>query len=299
MDNYTNIAPVRTYSTPPGRSVFYVCTNVTFNGKTPKHKIVANYWKSFRPEVDGETPVGGFNVQSNSRVGYGHFDAYSPYYGLTNNETIWTNISQVSAGRYTNGWIILMDRNNNGNVGDFNKSTGEYRQNVGEKIHKVHFEGIPTFPSSGTGPVEITSIDLSGYMDVDNDGIPDYWEKQNELYTSFHNIIDTTNFSPSQDYDGDGMNDLEEYIAGTNPTNANSPNSQFSLNVNPSPSISFNSLEGRLYNVEKATNLVESNAWKPYSTNIVGNDSELVLPITNNAPAEYFRVKAKLSPDSF
>lgn len=50
------------------------------------------------------------------------------------------------------------------------------------------------------------------YRDADGDGIPDWWEEQ-----YFGSI---TNCAPDADPDGDGMPNLLEYLADTNPTNA-------------------------------------------------------------------------------
>jgi DNA-binding MarR family transcriptional regulator len=51
----------------------------------------------------------------------------------------------------------------------------------------------------------------SSDSDMDQDGLPDYWEEE-----YFGNI---TNYSASDDPDGDGLTNLEEYQNGTNPTN--------------------------------------------------------------------------------
>jgi hypothetical protein len=51
------------------------------------------------------------------------------------------------------------------------------------------------------------------YRDADGDGIPDWWEQQ-----YFGSI---TNCAPGADPDGDGMPNLFEYLADTNPTQAN------------------------------------------------------------------------------
>jgi hypothetical protein len=50
------------------------------------------------------------------------------------------------------------------------------------------------------------------YLDEDGDGIPDSWEQQ---YFGPAN-----NCAPGADPDGDGMSNLSEYLADTNPTNA-------------------------------------------------------------------------------
>ena len=57
-------------------------------------------------------------------------------------------------------------------------------------------------------------VNASG-LDIDNDGLPDAWENS---YTP-PGAAGLGN-SPGADYDGDGLTDLQEFQAGTNPTNS-------------------------------------------------------------------------------
>ncbi len=53
--------------------------------------------------------------------------------------------------------------------------------------------------------------DLKGGIDVNRNGVPDSWEIAN-----FGNL---TTVTATSDYDGDGVKDVQEYFAGTNPKN--------------------------------------------------------------------------------
>ncbi|MDZ8118371.1 S8 family serine peptidase [Pontiella agarivorans] len=115
------------------------------------------------------------------------------------------------------------------------------------------------FPESGTYSIEVTHADelqdgeqhysliTSGAVsDADQDGLPDVWE--NRFFQTF------TGSEISDDSDGDGLNNLEEYIAGSDPTD---PASTFSIaSVYPLPVtnenpvvIKWDGLPGRIYRV--------------------------------------------------
>ena len=76
--------------------------------------------------------------------------------------------------------------------------------------------------------------------DTDGDGMLDSWEQQ------YFNTISPTS---DTDTDGDGFTNLDEFIAGTNPTNANS---LFNINVlgsNNNFIIQWNAVDNKIYNV--------------------------------------------------
>jgi hypothetical protein len=61
------------------------------------------------------------------------------------------------------------------------------------------------------GLTNCPAFDSGSYADNDWDGIPDGWETDKG---------GTNNFSRLGDYDGDGLTDYEEYVLGTDPTDA-------------------------------------------------------------------------------
>jgi hypothetical protein len=67
----------------------------------------------------------------------------------------------------------------------------------------------------------VTSSPVALWADSNGNGIPDWWEMQ-----YFGNL----NQSAAGDYDGDGVDNLDEYLEGTNPTNAASYDPRLHLN---------------------------------------------------------------------
>jgi hypothetical protein len=97
------------------------------------------------------------------------------------------------------------------------------------------------------------SLLVSGLVsDEDEDGLPDYWE---------YGYFDTmTGGMTAADADGDGMDNLSEYIAGSSPID---PDSVFRITSGHSPSstgsppfvITWDGVPGRIYSVYRFHNL--------------------------------------------
>ena len=71
--------------------------------------------------------------------------------------------------------------------------------------------------ASNTGGVLSSAAYLTVLADSDSDGLPDAWMTQ---YLGHLTGQAGDHSLPADDYDGDGMKNLQEYVAGTNPTNA-------------------------------------------------------------------------------
>jgi hypothetical protein len=143
----------------------------------------------------------------------------------------------------------------------------------------------------GAAPVLMTNtlvqLDVS---DFDNDGIPAYWE---ELHFG-----GTTNAVASEDTDHDGPDNLGEYIAYTDPTDANSVltiAAEFSsTNGITKVDAEFDSHLSRDYALEETTNLTQSTAWTNVSGYHRGNGEDMDLVSTNATETGMYRIKAKL-----
>ena len=104
---------------------------------------------------------------------------------------------------------------------------------------------------SNAVPVSMTVV-AGEEPDCDGDLMPDGWEKR--YFGS------AANGDPAADSDGDGQNNLEEYIAGMDPTNAASA---FMVRTFDTPSggefiLSWDAVTGRVYSIYWQTNLTDA-----------------------------------------
>jgi serine protease len=93
-------------------------------------------------------------------------------------------------------------------------------------------------------------LNLQRMVDTDANGLPDWWELQ-----YFGHLTGT---DPNADADHDGMSNLAEWLAGTNPTNASSCLRLMALPAGNSNVfvVSWPSVAGKYYRLERATNLL-------------------------------------------
>jgi subtilisin family serine protease len=120
-------------------------------------------------------------------------------------------------------------------------------------------------------------LNLQRMVDTDANGLPDWWELQ-----YFGHLTGT---DPNADPDHDGMSNLAEWLAGTNPTNASSCLRLIALTANKTNAfvVSWPSVAGKYYRLERATNLltgfnsvVQTNIAATAPTNIEADTA--VLP---------------------
>jgi hypothetical protein len=118
-------------------------------------------------------------------------------------------------------------------------------------------------------------------MDANYDGLPDDWEA-----TYFGG--DSSKWpSPQADSDGDGMSNLQEFLAGTDPTN---PESVLRTTVVSTPQgwrLNWNTQPGSVYQVQSSTDLA---AWANLGGPRFAPGSVDSIPVTEVDSAGYFRV---------
>lgn len=143
----------------------------------------------------------------------------------------------------------------------------------------------PLVPNWGQDP-DGDGIDSACDPDIDGDLLPNEWEE------SFgFNPLDGSFLDTFQDPDGDGFVNLDEYISGTVPTNAQSYLRMQTI-VNSPVQLTFPSSTGRLYDVFWAVS--PGLVWQPLATNVAGSNVSTSVSDPAAATTRAYRVRARL-----
>jgi|GEM_PF-2017902 len=161
---------------------------------------------------------------------------------------------------------------------------------------------------AGTNLVTFTATDSAGNSatttrvvividgDTDNDGIPNSWEVANGLSVSSANGAD----GPAADNDGDGFNNLDEFLADTHPWDPTDLLSLAAIEVEAGYEILFRAKPTRIYSIESVVDLSLNPNWMfiPGLTSIPGApDADgfmRVLQPSATGQLQFYRVRAEL-----
>jgi len=161
--------------------------------------------------------------------------------------------------------------------------------NVQLSDHGSFFDVIVTNrATAGTSGVLSQRAYLHVFADNDNDGVGDSWE-------TAYGLNPGASGDAALDADGDGVSNLNEFIAGTNPTNALSYLS-VDLSLAPGVSVEFMALSNHNYTVQFRDDLGSgtwSNLWHAYTR--VTNYFERVSDPTAK-PRRYYRLVTPYQP---
>jgi subtilisin family serine protease len=122
-------------------------------------------------------------------------------------------------------------------------------ESVSQRIQRI-LTNVTPVPALAGKTTTAGRLNLAGIVDSDHNGLPDWWELQYFAHP--------TGTDPNSDPDGDGANDLAEFLAGTAPTNSASA---LRLAVSRGPSagqvkLQWPSAAGRYYRILRSTNLL-------------------------------------------
>jgi hypothetical protein len=125
------------------------------------------------------------------------------------------------------------------------------------------------------------AFSVGAVSDTDGDGLDDAWEIQ-----YFGNL----SRNGTGDFDGDGLSDLNEFLAGTDPTNSASTLRITGASRLPNPTIQWQSVPGKQYRVQFKNSLSDS-AWTDISGDVTATGSTAAkVDNTQSAAARFYRV---------
>ena len=123
--------------------------------------------------------------------------------------------------------------------------------------------------------------------DSDGDNIPDAWEMRHAL--------NLTTFGREMDADADEQSDVDEYLAGTNPLDANDFLSlDLSVEGNSAePVLRWLTKSSYLYFIDERDSLSPSATWQATSTEpVIGTGANVTLALTASANFKFYRIRA-------
>ena len=127
---------------------------------------------------------------------------------------------------------------------------------------------------------------LTTLPDTDHDGLPDDWET---LY--FGSVVGG---AAGTDSDGDGLTNVQEYTAGTNPTNAASF-LKVDLTPGASTTLKFGAEPNKTYTIQYATQV--SGPWLPLASVLAKSTSRVeTVEDPVSAGSRFYRVVTPAQP---
>jgi alpha-tubulin suppressor-like RCC1 family protein len=135
---------------------------------------------------------------------------------------------------------------------------------------------------------------VSLWLDTDGDGIPDDWMMR---YFGHPTGLASDNSRAQDDADGDGMSNLAEYLAGTDPRDAHSYLRINSLTLDGTNGVQvvWGSASNKLYSIERATALGGSGTFSPIVEHVLSTPPENAYwdSTATNSTAFFYRIKVE------
>ena len=214
--------------------------------------------------------------------------AYNPALGAP-----WTS-EQHGNGNYSAVWLnsAIAGLSNNVAVGTLTITIPANATSL--SAYAVHFDhlstspnGLAVFPQSlKPGLITLSDRSASSY----GDGIPDSWRLR--YFLTLNNVLSQTN----ADADGDGVNSLQEYLTGTDPTDPASNFKNISTDRSAAQSsqdcvINWPSVIGKQYVVERSPSL-STPIWTAIGTNS-GNGTVMEYHDTAGGGVRFYRLRVQ------
>jgi len=205
-----------------------------------------------------------------------HYDVYAWWthaplrsdrvpYGVTHADGTSTVLANQSDTNMAGRWVWL----------------GKFRFETGENSGQVQCQA--KYGQASADAVRFVRSD--GYADSDGDGMDDSWEM------TYFGSLDHPDGDPGDNPDGDGMTNLEEAQAGTNP---NDPNSQLEITGAVVPNgteftLEWTSAAGKTYSIQRKINLSDP-AWLVRDSGIAATAPTNTYVDTVTSDTAFYRI---------
>jgi hypothetical protein len=199
--------------------------------------------------------------------------------------------SSVGNGNYAGSWLnsTISGLTSNAVLGTLTVTIpASASANAAYAVHFDHASASPNGLASfakttTTGLITLADRSTSSF----NDGIPDSWRLR--YFGSIYNLLSQA----SADADGDGANNWQEYVAGTDPTDPKSclqvSTDQAAAQQNQDCVVHWPSVAGKNYVIERSTDLFSPN-WVQIST-ATGTGADMEFHDTTGGTVRFYRVQ--------
>jgi hypothetical protein len=249
-------------------------------------------------DLDAVSPATGdvvvtFNIETDSRIGVLSLINAASGAPVTTVANSATPIVTLNHTTYNSLSVGVYTENGNGALSS-NFANTLYSGNSGSSVGNAGYQlqGVPgdytyTWANNETNPVIAAAVFAPAPFvtptatDYDSDGMNDAWEVEK---------FGTLGASDgSGNTDGDRFTDLEEFIAGTNPRDADS---QLRVSSMSDDSISWTAVQGKTYRVWSKTNL-QDLSWNLEAFGTPGTPPENVFPMPSLGPQGFFIIEVE------
>lgn len=245
-------------------------------------------WMDWRGDTNNGVVIGEYVCSGHihaANIGWIHLGSGVPTNGIQ-----YQNLSASDFGVNHDGLGNLRGYAWGANIGWINfEATGAPKVDLltGKLSGSIYSANCGWISLSNSFAFVQTGVIANG-ADTDGDGIADAWERQ-----KFSNL---TTANATSDFDHDGASDKAEYLADTNPNDANSKlviTTFATPRGGTFPTLTWNSTLSRQYRIEKTLNL-STAPWLDSGLGLISPDSGTTTRsfADTNAPVRFYRVNA-------